>query len=699
VLILLMAGTFIALFLILLGENEPGEGLPAVGGSFLRAAVILGAYLTISSEALSPLNGLTQSGVALAWLLPALVLFYLGWSRRSLRRGLKRLGLFLGRIGLAERWVLGAVGLVAGVLLAVAWMSPPNNVDSLLYHMSRVVHWAQNHSLRHYATSYNHQLLMPIWAETAILHLRLLWGTVRLANLVQWSSMIGCVFGTVALAASLGGTRTGLLLTAAFVITIPMGILQSTSTQNDYVVAFWAVCTAYLVTQAALRPPPLIDKICLAMALGIGFLTKATFYVYAPALILWFFLVRWKQIGLGKMILEGILLAAMVVILNFGFWSRNIATYGGPYGSSEWLQDNLWLRLPLPSHGGGGGLSTGATAIGFRPGESADAGRLDEGPTSPWAADLGDVARVASISPDAGTRFAEFLVRLTRTAAFNLVTPVAFLNEAIVGGMRHLPAVFDSRYVDRWEMAAWNHEDTASSPLHFGLILASMVVLSVRQESPAGLWRKYVVAVVMSYLLLPIIINHAPSSIYAIRYQLPFFVLSGPIVGQAGSTLRNRTAAGVLAGLLFLSAVPLLLFNNTRPLIGRTPWPTRVGSILTTSPTRILLAVNQALEASYVEGTDLVRESGCTQVGLRIDSGDLEYAFWWLLGAPESGLRIESIYPTDDSRSLADPAFRPCAILCTICGDRQRLHGLPLEADFGAVDVFVGPGYVADPDG
>jgi hypothetical protein len=105
------------------------------------------------------------------------------------------------------------------------------------------------------------------------------------------------------------------------------------------------------------------------------------------------------------------------------------------------------------------------------------------------------------------------------------------------------------------------------------------------------------------------------------------------------------------------------------------------------------------LRASYAEGADLVRANGCTQVGLRIDSDDLEYTFWWLLESPQSGVRIETIYTTDRLRHLIDSQFHPCAILCTICGDRQRLHGLPLAADLDRLDVFLGPGFVPDPDG
>ena len=72
------------------------------------------------------------------------------------------------------------------MLFLIAWVSPANNVDSQIYHMGRVVHWAQNHSLRAYAATNFGQNTKPVWAEAAILNLRVLWGTDRPANLVQW---------------------------------------------------------------------------------------------------------------------------------------------------------------------------------------------------------------------------------------------------------------------------------------------------------------------------------------------------------------------------------------------------------------------------------------------------------------------------------------------------------------------------------
>ena len=47
-------------------------------------------------------------------------------------------------------WLLLPMGVV---LLFLALLYPPNNYDSMTYHMARVAHWIQNQSIGHYPTS------------------------------------------------------------------------------------------------------------------------------------------------------------------------------------------------------------------------------------------------------------------------------------------------------------------------------------------------------------------------------------------------------------------------------------------------------------------------------------------------------------------------------------------------------------------
>ena len=104
--------------------------------------------------------------------------------------------------------------------------------------MAQVRHWIQQQSVAHYPTHITRQLFSNPWAEFTIAHLFLLTGTDRLANSVQWFSMVGSLIAVSLIAARLGADKRGEVLAAVVAATIPMGILQASSTQNDYVTAF-----------------------------------------------------------------------------------------------------------------------------------------------------------------------------------------------------------------------------------------------------------------------------------------------------------------------------------------------------------------------------------------------------------------------------------------------------------------------------
>ncbi len=72
------------------------------------------------------------------------------------------------------------------------------------YHLARVAHWGQNHTVAFYPTHIVRQLYQPPWAEYAMLHLYILAGGDRLANLVQWVAMAVSLVGVSVIARQLG---------------------------------------------------------------------------------------------------------------------------------------------------------------------------------------------------------------------------------------------------------------------------------------------------------------------------------------------------------------------------------------------------------------------------------------------------------------------------------------------------------------
>jgi len=253
--------------------------------SFLAAALVWGFLLTAATELLSLFRLIGFWEILGLWVvsttLALICLSRVNGSAKSFN-----IGVWLAGISRFELFFLAGLAVLVIIIGTVGLISPPNNWDSMTYHMSRVVHWVQNRSVAHYPTSYTPQLYEGPWAEFAIMHFQILTQGDRFANLIQWFSLLGTVLGVSLLARQLGVGSRGQIFAAVFGVTIPMGILQGSSTQTDYVVSFWLVCFAYY---ALLQKDH--DQIRYSLATGIGLglsiLTKPTAYMYAFPFMAW----------------------------------------------------------------------------------------------------------------------------------------------------------------------------------------------------------------------------------------------------------------------------------------------------------------------------------------------------------------------------------------------------------------------------
>ena len=212
----------------------------------------------------------------------------------------------------------------------------------MAYHMARVAHWAQNGTVRHYPTPYLPQLYHPPWAEFAITHFQLLSGGDRFANAVQWLAMIGSVLCTSLITKLLGGDSRAQIFAAVLAATIPMGILQGSSTQNDLVVTFWLlVFVSYvlrMMASSSRSQPDLLELRWQMMAagasLGLAVLTKGTAYIYAMPFVLWLAFVMVKRLRL-RAIPFGLVAGALVLLLNAGHFWRNVQLFGTPLSAGD----------------------------------------------------------------------------------------------------------------------------------------------------------------------------------------------------------------------------------------------------------------------------------------------------------------------------------------------------------------------------
>src|SRR5438067_75755 len=167
-------------------ERDPRPAL-------LGAALIWGLVLVGITEGLSLFFALTPLGLGLSWGIASLGAALALRRSKAQPKAAACLPIeYRCRLGLAMSAAILVVALISGSISVLGW---PNTYDAMAYHLARMAHWSQDRSVAFYPTSITHQLFYPPWAEYAALHLTQLGSDVRLANLVQWPSLLGCALG------------------------------------------------------------------------------------------------------------------------------------------------------------------------------------------------------------------------------------------------------------------------------------------------------------------------------------------------------------------------------------------------------------------------------------------------------------------------------------------------------------------------
>jgi hypothetical protein len=577
--------------------------------SLLRSLVIWGSWIVVSTEVLSLFHGITVIGLSLAW--TAFIAVCLG-------------GLFRSRKPLAG---LRGKFLVSGILLVpiaaiflltglVAWLAAPDTADSLNYHMPRVAHWAQNRSVEHFSTGIEQQNSRPPFAEYAILHFYVLGQGDRLANFVQWLAMCGSVIGVSLLAALLGAAPVGQYLAAIFVASLPMGIVQASSTMNDYVVGLWMVCAVEVFLSVWLDAKTVETKSVgfLAGAAGLAIATKPIAFAYLLpfALAMAFLLLR--KVSLAKFAGYVVLTLFVCSALNAGSMLRNTITYGNP----------------------------------MEPGQAA----LHTNQLHDWRGLVSNLLRNAGLQASTPWPQVNYqLSRLIQGIHFKMGVPLDDARTTAHGEfwIRPLSAVVG--------------ENTAPNPLHAYLIVTILILAMFMHKKVRWTSAAYLGLVLATFVIFSYVFKW---QIFGSRYHLPFFVLMGAAVGVMLDAFAKRWVEYLLIAIFGLSALWPLLGNEYRPLLLLLQ-KANISSALSASHQEVdYLGINPGNNA-FNEIAMRIQEQQCSEVLLMLGGNSPEYYWWMELGAPKNAVRIEWLVRGTPSTRYENIPDQACAIICEDC--------------------------------
>ena len=552
-----------------------------------------------------------------AWMLFSAVLGASVWKRR--RRSLTpRESPWLVGPPREEIALLSGLGLLAAAVVLTAGAAAPTNWDSMTYHLPRIAHWIQNASVAHYPTHVLRQLTLGPGAELIGAQIELLAGSDRWINFLQTLAWLGVAMAASVLAEDLGATRRGQALAAVFAATLPMAILQASSTQNDLVLSFWTLVFAHFALRALAGKMDLPGWLLAGGSLGLAVVTKATALTIAFPFGL---ALAVGAVARGRArAARGLAAAAFLALaINAGYVTRNLALFGSPLGGEH-----------------------GAVNSAFSPGLALSnlSRNLALQLLTPWTS--------------WNARVEDTVLALHRILGLS----ASDARSTWKGAEFHVPARLTGALPSDADQAVYTafHEDEAGNPIHLLICAACVALLAARRTLP-GRRRLggFLAAVAAGFFLFSLVLKWQP---WGARLELPLLLLAAPF---AGAVLGEGRGAGPVAALLLLCSSPWALLNATRPLLG--------GDSVLTAP-RLLqsFTARPQLREPLLGAARAVAARQCRQIGLEIGPDDPEHLIRITLR--EAGIlhpRLEHVHVTNRSaRKAAEPPFAdfaPCAVI------------------------------------
>ncbi len=615
--------------------------------ALLRSLVLSGVTLTVITELLSGLRLFTPLAVGLAWLLviglcAVVMRRYGGFGISPDSRWVKREP-FRWPVPLFPSLLLAGVAWIVVITAGLAIASAPNNPDSMRYHLSRVMHWLQHGTVAHYPTHSLKQLYQNPGSEFAIAQFQLLSGGDYFANLVQWGSMVVSLVGVSLIARQLGCDRRGQIWAVVFCATIPMGVLQAASTQNDYVVTLWLVCLSYFTLLMLQVGVTVSTAVYIGASLGLAILSKGTAYIYAFPLCLG--LLVWTIQQKRRRVWQlASFAAAIALLLNLGHYLRNFALSGSPLGVDVAAETNNTLSLPV-----------------F----------------------LASIFKQLSLHGD--------WVRALQLQ--NWIVPTTGLTEKVItiihdqlGLDINNPDLLSPKVSRFYVPAISQYEDTSGNPVHIILIFVGLLILVSRKSL-----RKHshlvggAILLVTSFFIFSFLFTWSP---WRSRLHLPLFVLFSPLVATIFVRTFPPLLTGCIALILLLSIQPWLFDNQFKSLLAET-------SLFNTPRIEQYFMSQGHLQDPYQAMIAELDTLNCYNVGIGNESFWFEYPLWILLrkhGGQNSHLYHVAVdNPSNQARVSAQPisgaATAPCAVVF-LQQDSNVTSPTQLTTEYGLYESF-----------
>ena len=303
--------------------------------TILTSVLCFSVVITVLTEVLSLFHAINLITIGLCWSLFAITLVAILWRNRvktltSFTAAKNKIRDNLRFSTTFEKAVLFSIFSCFLAISIQALIYPPNNWDSMTYHLTRIIYWIGNGSVEHFQTNIIRNLYQPPFSEYMLMHVNLMNGNDYLANLLQvlFLAFACCaIYGILSIGKF---TRAEKLVTILIAVTIPSVELQATTTKNDIICAFFILSTVFFAVRT-LKDTSSLNFTFLGLSVGFAIFTKGTAYLFLLPILLFFAiyliygLIKIRQLAKIKF---GFIAVAVVVAINGAHYSRNYKING-----------------------------------------------------------------------------------------------------------------------------------------------------------------------------------------------------------------------------------------------------------------------------------------------------------------------------------------------------------------------------------
>ena len=504
--------------------------LKSIDVRYSKVKIIVQTFLIFSSivilmtEILNIFGLMTYIGLITSWstliIITFTLLFFYG-KPKTVNRSLNWKEIISPFSKIPNYYFYFIFGIVTLIFLQ-GILYPPNNWDSMTYHLARIPNWIGNGTINHYPTHIYRQLYQPPFSSFLNLHLALLNSTDYLSNTIQLFYLLGSIAVIISILNIYKASIKTKILAVVLTLTIPEVLLQASSTQNDIIVSFFILSCGYFAIKSYKAPLIKGNYFYLGASIGLALQTKATAYIFlTPVLLIFgvYFIISTIKTKEFKKISYSISVIILTLALNFGHYNRNYKLTGSLLGVDKTESSMYSNQAMSPSLFFLNLLKNASLHIGPFP-----VNKFSE-------------------------RLTVFLHDILDVKTNNIETN---FNGIEYQGAPNTPI----------------HEDTAPNFLHFYLILVSIPILvislikrKINQE---------INLIVLSIFLLQIVFfcGYLKFQIWHTRLHTPLFFLSIPLVMLALNISPNlKLILKKFLPFFMLYSIFIVVFNKSRPLI------------------------------------------------------------------------------------------------------------------------------------